>query len=299
MLFSKIMIDNSYYNALPIALAPHKQIQFIQVGCGGTGGFLAPMLARLILALEKGGIVAEGVLVDFDSVEAVNVPRQNFCEAEIGLNKADILAVRYSLAYGVKLGAIAEQFSISMIQRSWQKLIIIIGCVDNSTARIELSQCLDYEGYYFREPFPEIWWLDCGNMGQGIPAGQVLIGSTNTFDAKTAFNDFKNPSFCIHLPSPSWQHPELLLPQPEEFSKNPISCAEIAQRNVQSLFINQRVATEAIEMLSQLVLTKTLRRFATYFHAESGSSSPRYTSQQTLISKQDSSKDLIKSADAL
>ncbi|HAJ60120.1 MAG TPA: thiamine biosynthesis protein ThiF, partial [Cyanobacteria bacterium UBA8543] len=86
------MMDSSYHNALPILLAPHKQIQFIQVGCGGTGGFLAPMLARLIFALEKVGINASGILVDFDTVETVNVPRQNFCEADIGFNKADVLA---------------------------------------------------------------------------------------------------------------------------------------------------------------------------------------------------------------
>ncbi|WP_374789624.1 MULTISPECIES: hypothetical protein [Aerosakkonema] len=44
------MSDSSYHNALPILLTPHQQIQFFLVGCGGTGGFLAPMLARLIVS---------------------------------------------------------------------------------------------------------------------------------------------------------------------------------------------------------------------------------------------------------
>jgi PRTRC genetic system ThiF family protein len=278
------MMDSSYHNALPILLAPHKQIQFIQVGCGGTGGFLAPMLARLIFALEKVGINASGILVDFDMVETVNVPRQNFCEADISFNKADVLATRYSLAYGIKLGALASPFNATIVKRQSSKLIIVIGCVDNATARSELAKSLEPDYYYDPSQLPQVWWLDCGNFGEGIPAGQVLLGSTNQFDPQKAFNDPKNPNFCINLPSPSLQHPELIVLQPEELSIPHISCAEIATRNAQTLFINQRVAAEAIEMLSQLVLTKTLRRFATYFHCGSGSSRSRYCSKETLLS---------------
>ncbi|GET37713.1 ThiF family adenylyltransferase [Microseira wollei] len=278
------MMDSSYHNAIPILLAPHKQIQFIQVGCGGTGGFLAPMLARLIFALEKVGINASGILVDFDNVETVNVPRQNFCEADISFNKADVLATRYNLAYGIKLGAIASPFNATIVKRQYSKLIIVIGCVDNATARSELAKSLEPDFYYDSSQLPQVWWLDCGNFGEGIPAGQVLLGSTNQFDPQKAFNNPTNPNFCINLPSPILQHPELLVSQPEELSTPHICCAEIAKRNAQSLFINQRVAAEAIEMLSQLVLTKTLRRFATYFHCGSGSTRSRYCSKETLLS---------------
>ena len=111
-----------------------------------------------------------------------------------------------------------------------------------------------------------------------------LLGSTNKFDPEKAFNDPNKPNFCVDLPSPSFQHPDLLVPQPEELSLQQLSCAEIAAINAQSLFINQRVAAEAIEMLSQLVLTKTLRRFATYFYCGSGSSRSRYCSKETLLS---------------
>lgn len=279
------MSDSSYPNALPILLTPHKQIQFFLVGCGGTGGFLAPMLARLIVALEKSGIAVEGTFVDFDVVDNLNVPRQNFCAADIGFNKAEVLATRYSLAYGVKLGAYTNSFSGEMINSQWQKLIILIGCVDNSAARIELSKVLDLTDYYYaKRELPRVWWMDCGNFGQGVPAGQVLLGSTNDFEPKKAFNDLNNPNFCVNLPSPSFQHPDLLVAQLEELTNQQLSCAQITAVNAQSLFINQRVAAEAIEMLSQLVLTKSLRRFATYFHCGSGSSRSRYTSQKTLMS---------------
>ncbi|WP_084555335.1 ThiF family adenylyltransferase [[Phormidium ambiguum] IAM M-71] len=279
------MSDSSYPNALPILLTPHKQIQFFLVGCGGTGGFLAPMLARLIVALEKGGMPAQGTFVDFDVVDHLNVPRQNFCAVDIGFNKAEVLATRYSLAYGIKLGAYTNPFSGEMVNLQWQKLIILIGCVDNSAARIELSKVLDLTDYYYaNRELPRVWWMDCGNFGQGVPAGQVLLGSTNDFEPKKAFNDLNNPNFCVNLPSPSFQHPDLLVPQPEELTNQQLSCAQITAMNAQSLFINQRVAAEAIEMLSQLVLTKSLRRFATYFHCSSGSSRSLYTSQETLMS---------------
>ncbi|OKH30897.1 thiamine biosynthesis protein ThiF [[Phormidium ambiguum] IAM M-71] len=280
-----MMSDSSYPNALPILLTPHKQIQFFLVGCGGTGGFLAPMLARLIVALEKGGMPAQGTFVDFDVVDHLNVPRQNFCAVDIGFNKAEVLATRYSLAYGIKLGAYTNPFSGEMVNLQWQKLIILIGCVDNSAARIELSKVLDLTDYYYaNRELPRVWWMDCGNFGQGVPAGQVLLGSTNDFEPKKAFNDLNNPNFCVNLPSPSFQHPDLLVPQPEELTNQQLSCAQITAMNAQSLFINQRVAAEAIEMLSQLVLTKSLRRFATYFHCSSGSSRSLYTSQETLMS---------------
>lgn len=50
----------------------------------------------------------------------------------------------------------------------------------------------------------------------------------------------------------------------------------------QALFINQRVATEAIEVLSQLVLSRNLKRFATYFNLQSGSTQSEYTDLKTL-----------------
>lgn len=276
------ILDNCYAQALPILLAEHREIQFIVIGCGGTGGFLIPMLARLIIALQEKRIEASLVLIDPDIIELKNIPRQNFVQPEIGLNKAEVLATRYSLAYGIKIAAIAAPFTVEMVKREWQKLLVLIGCVDNSSARQEIAKALDSPYSYDTEQIPKVWWLDCGNYGNGIAGGQVLLGSTHQIDLKTAFNDSNQPSFCLHLPSPSLQHPQLLQILSEDDSNSHLSCAEISLSNQQALFINQRVAAEAIEILSQLLLSKTLKRFATYFHCGSGSSQSLYITTKTI-----------------
>jgi PRTRC genetic system ThiF family protein len=272
--------DPSYANALPILLKPHRAIEFWLIGCGGTGGWLAPLLARLLVALAETGVRASAVFIDPDCVEAANLLRQNFLPCEIGANKAEVLAARYSLACGLKIGAIASSFAAERVQPDWSTIAILIGAVDNAVARREIARTLPESDD--PEDLPRLWWLDCGNFGEGATAGQVLLGSTPSFNPNTAFNRPKDPNFVVRLPSPSLQHPQLLQPQPEERDGVSLSCAEIALRNRQALFVNQRAAAEAIEMLSQLVLTKNLRRFATYFHGGAGSSRSLYTAPSTL-----------------
>jgi PRTRC genetic system ThiF family protein len=275
-------ITNHYVNALPILLKEHNQIEVIVVGCGGNGGFFVPMLSRLIWVLNQQGMTISTILIDPDLVESKNIPRQNFIEADLGLNKAEVLATRYSLAYGMKIGAINQHFSPEMIKREWRKLIIIIGAVDNQVARQAIASSLNTRNYWEKEEMPSVWWLDMGNHGNNMVSGQVLLGSTNFFNLEVAFNDTKKPSFCINLPAPSLIHPELIQPEVLEFDPNNLSCAEISLRESQALFINQRVASEAIEMLSQLIYSKTLKRFATYFHGGVGSSNSLYTAPKTL-----------------
>jgi hypothetical protein len=50
----------------------------------------------------------------------------------------------------------------------------------------------------------------------------------------------------------------------------------------QSLNINQRVAVEIGEMLTELLLNNSLRRFATYFDLESGTSRSSYCTPEAV-----------------
>lgn len=263
-----MQLDLSYAQSVPLLVPGRREIEFILVGAGGTGGLLIGAVARLMLEIEsKTHKSANCTVVDFDTVEAVNIPRQNFQPSEIGLSKAEVLAARYSLAYGCKIGAIAQPFTQKLIHSRWQKLVIIIGCVDNSAARTEISQCLKYNE---RDRPPHIFWLDCGNHASKS-AGQVLLGTTSHFTLDKAFDHPHHPNFCIQLPSPSLQHPELLEALPEELNSPRLSCAEIQARNQQSLFVNQQVAAIASDYLLALTLTGGLKRFATYFDSQSGS----------------------------
>ncbi|MBK9766990.1 MAG: hypothetical protein IPP63_08190 [Chloracidobacterium sp.] len=61
-----------------------------------------------------------------------------------------------------------------------------------------------------------------------------------------------------------------------------VSCPERVRQGEQGLNINQRVAIEMAEMLSSMLLTRTLKRFAVYFDLESGSGKSRYCTKDSI-----------------
>lgn len=74
-------------------------VHIVMLGCGGTGGHIAPRLYRLLHALFRPSKV---ILCDGDIVEKKNLVRQNFIASDLGKNKAEVLATRYSGAFGME-----------------------------------------------------------------------------------------------------------------------------------------------------------------------------------------------------
>lgn len=263
-----LRLDLSFMSGARVITAAHEEVHFLMVGCGGNGSWLALAVARLMRVVKESGREVSALFVDPDRVERKNIPRQNFCDAEIGHPKAQTLAARYGLAWGVEIRAVNKRFSVSMVDVKWNRLTVMIGCVDNAAARQEMTRAI---GSRRGETPPRLWWLDCGNSGE---SGQVLLGSTD--DPKTLQRAFTLDSLCQHLPSPAWQCPDLLEPRPEESDSRKMSCAEMALANAQGLIVNQRVASEAADYLARLLAHRNLRRFATYFDLASGSVKNHY-----------------------
>lgn len=71
-------------------------------GCGGTGSRIIPAIAQLMSTLQT-LVSPELILCDFDTVEEKNLSRQNFARPDVGKNKAEALAARYSKAYNLKI----------------------------------------------------------------------------------------------------------------------------------------------------------------------------------------------------
>ena len=71
-------------------------VHIVMLGCSGTGGHIAPHLYRLLHALFRPSKV---ILCDGDIVEKKNLVRQNFIASDLGKNKAEVLATRYSGAF--------------------------------------------------------------------------------------------------------------------------------------------------------------------------------------------------------
>lgn len=272
-------LDLSYVKSATVLPGQIEQIRFILVGCGGTGGWLAPSIARLARLLIDQQCDVKVLFCDPDTVEERNLTRQNFCYAELGQNKAATLAARYGAAWGLEIFAITKPLHRTEVGYR-PGLNIIIGCVDNAAARNAISRTvLDHGGN------ERYWWLDCGNTESG---GQVLFGSTD--DANVLKNAFLSPTACKALPLPSVQAPDLLVPRPEEVSNNRMSCAELAQANAQSLSVNQQVAAVAFDYLLRFVNGR-LRRMATYFDLESGSMRSVYVTPETVNPKRKARKE--------
>ncbi len=258
-------IDLSFAKAAQLLLPVHGGFRFLLVGCGGTGSWLAPSIARIAKVLQEKNVDVETVFCDPDQVEAKNIPRQNFCQAELGRNKALTLAARYSAAWGIEINAVPYRFSPEVFRNiGFQKVNLIIGCVDNAAARRQIHKVIAEADH------GEYFWLDCGNAES---SGQVLLGSATA--AKELQGAFRSRKICTALPAPSLVARDLLVDRPEELLAAKLSCADIQLANDQSLAVNQMVASIATDYLLRFCFGG-LRRFATYFDLEAGSMRSRY-----------------------
>lgn len=289
-------LDLSFLNAKIVLPVDYKSVDFWLVGAGGTGSFMAMNLARLVFELKTFGKNARIIIVDPDRVEQGNIPRSNFCFAEIGLNKAETLAGRLSRAWGIEVGFVKEGFRPALLQSKnddWDvqssnsnKLTILVGCVDNHLARQQMHETLKcFNEKNYERAFPRLWWIDGGN---GRDTGQVLIG--NRLDKKEICESAQKSPILSFLPAPSLQHPDLLSEGERKVrshqlqTNDAMTCAERIRLGEQSLNVNQRVAVEMSEILSELLLTQSLKRFATYFDLESGASRSIYNTPEAISS---------------
>jgi PRTRC genetic system ThiF family protein len=273
-------LDLSYARAVPVQPYQARRISLFIVGLGGTGSFLARHAACLLTLLRAAGKEATLTFIDPDTVEEVNIPRQNFCRAEIGRYKAETLARRYGDAFGIEIACIPECFEPTMAQSRWDTLTVLVGCVDRAAGRIALGEALkENRQYVAGKSCPRIWYLDLGN---GLDFGQLALGSTEREeDLAPAFS--LSALDCVSLlPSPLLQLPKLREPQPEELASHALSCAELLAANAQSLMINPRMADEGASYLYELLILRTLRRFATFIDIPTGTMRSRYTTPEQL-----------------
>src|SRR5262245_28482851 len=132
-------IDLSYSRAATLMPPVSEGLRLILVGCGGTGSWLAPSVARIARLQRDQGRDVTVFFCDHDTVEAKNIPRQHFCDAELGRNKAVTLAARYSAAWGVEIVAVPKRFRSADVEVDRGTQTIVIGCVDNAAARKEIE----------------------------------------------------------------------------------------------------------------------------------------------------------------
>jgi hypothetical protein len=190
--------------------------------------------------------------------------------------KAEALAARYGMAWGVEIRAITARFDKSLLPNPYglhRGLTVLVGCVDNAAARNAIADALR-SANFGEDQRPACWWLDCGNSWA---SGQVLLGSAT--NVRQLAQAFALPKKCSALPAPSLQHPELLRPKAEETDQSSLPCEEILAATP-NLTVNQM--TIAADYLTGLLLGQDLRCFATYFDLSSKSVRSSYITPEVV-----------------
>ena len=217
-----------------------RPVKVVMLGAGGTGGHIAPHLYRLLYALDR---PVRFIICDGDLVEEKNLVRQNFIPADLGENKAKVLAERYASVFGMETEYVpefieSEERLLRLLRpKAWrmgpcmsdpvlQEQVILIGAVDNNRSR----QLCNSAFYQMRE----LVYIDSGN---GEYTGQVVCGIRS--GGRTLYRPIGKV------------YPDVL----KETDKFPtqLSCAEASLSAPQSIAANITAATAVVDIIYNIL----------------------------------------------
>ena len=226
-----------------------RPVKVVMLGAGGTGAHIAPHLYRLLYALER---PVKFIVCDGDKVEPKNLVRQNFTQADLGENKARVIAERYSEAFGLETSYVpsfiesAERLeelvrpeviytgryvhdgkSGILVRETIPELVILIGAVDNNRSRK-----LCHEVFLQAR---DLIYIDSGN---GEYTGQIVCG------VRRAGKTFYKPVGMLY---PEVNDPEDLFP-------TEVSCAETSVSAPQTIAANLMAATAVVTMIYNILV---------------------------------------------
>ena len=241
------------------------------IGCGGTGAYTISYLARYISALPKRNIKL--ILADGDKVEEKNLKRQHFISSDIGRNKAEVLAERYSGAFGIEIIVMPEDIEnvkkFDVLNKMGLASQLVIGCVDNNASRkIIYDWFINADNKYIDK-----FWIDSGN--EEI-SGQVICGYTpnqgSYYDLVKVGGKAKGyyagkPAVdnvgLFSLPCAMEVYPELMKLEDKFNSK--LSCAERAISAPQNIQTNITASTIIMNFAQKVINGDPLKSFGVEF----------------------------------
>jgi len=214
-------------------------VKVIVIGAGGTGGYVIPHLYRIGYA---SGRPMRVIVCDGDVVEEKNLIRQNFVQQDIGRNKAQVLAERYSAAFGIEceyqptfIETEDELFALTTPDHGTKgtepQRVILLGCVDNNKSRQ-----LCHRVFQKKE---DLVYIDSGN---GEHTGQVVCGVRQK--GRTTYKPLGS------------LYPDVL--KEEDKFPSELSCAERAVSAPQSVTANLTATTAMVSFLYNLLVVGEL-----------------------------------------
>ncbi len=208
-----------------------RPVKIVMLGAGGTGGYAAPHIYRLVHTLPR---PVSFLVADGDVVEEKNLVRQNFIRADLGRNKAAVMAERYASAFGMEIAYLPEfvesrQALEPLVTPSaaGNELAILIGAVDNNRSR---QMC--HEAFMRAK---ELVYIDSGN---GEHTGQVVCGIRR--NGRTYYKPVGT------------KYPDVLAGT-DKFPTE-LSCAEAAVSAPQSVVANVMAATAVLSYLYDILV---------------------------------------------
>lgn len=238
-------------------VARNGPITIALIGCGGTGSHIAQALARIAAHTRSPRSELRIIFLDGDVVEEKNVGRQLFAPGDVGVNKAQALASRFSSLFGLAIEAVPEMATVDRLAALGgitrkhggknNSLGILVGAVDTAVGRKTLAGALRAQ---------PCWnlWIDSGNHEH---SGQVCLGTETEADKLKGAIKL---GICAKLPAPNLIYPDLLSATERRARED---CAAAQEDNVQSLMINQMMAAITSQYLSTLIIHRRLTTFQT------------------------------------
>ncbi|MGE4282826.1 MAG: ThiF family adenylyltransferase [Clostridia bacterium] len=245
----------------------YEKFNIVQIGAGGTGANLDFFLSRLIWSLNKTGQKKiQFTVVDADTVEEKNIFRQPFIEAELGKNKAEIMARRYGSALGLEIffkrQQITDKKSLMDLLTYEDYIPILIGCVDN-----DKSRCIFHDVFEDKK-VKNMIWIDSGNEQT---SGQVVLGIKGNGN--------------VLLPPVTYLYPNILR-NPGEFN-NPESCSKIDVTDVtklsQFLSTNATAAVVVLNFLTVILLGYEIKTNEVNFNILANHIKPTYIDYSSMF----------------
>lgn len=226
-------------------VAPNDPVPVVLVGAGGTGSRILNGLAQIHHSLVSLGHMGLDVHVaDGDAVSDANVGRQLFSPADVGRNKAECLVTRHNMFYGLSWKAYPQMATKSLELRDVRGYMphVLITAVDSAAARMKIARGLGRSSFSSRHQSDMrfAYWLDTGNTAD---TGQVVLGTLTKEGVKQPTKGVTTRT----LPTVLDLYPDMA-GQDNEITQGP-SCSIAEALDRQDLFINQWVASAAVQLL--------------------------------------------------
>jgi hypothetical protein len=271
----------------------------VLIGVGGTGGYVAQFLARLLYSLAYSRAAHDLpptlTLIDGDAVEERNLLRQHFLAADIGANKAERLATRFGSLYALPIFAVPEYLTtpndvLALVpyrpqpttpvptwvpQEEWpswgpSSVPLIITAVDNHATRRLVAAAF--------HRMADLIWIDAGNDPAWEPPGAPSEWTQEDREA-AARSGYGGQVVVgakllgyVHWPAVHQRYPDLLTDTDSRLPSAACGLATVAQpqRLITNVIASQWVASA----VSQLLTDRALSWSAVDFHAQLGTVRP-------------------------